>query len=344
MLIFLSGAEVQAQTNTASAGATWAGATWSLGHVPTNTENAVINSGVNLTIGTAAVCASLTIGNATATATTLTVGAGGSLNVTTAGGGTGDLTINPSAVNRAMTLAVGARSATIDGTVTIGARNTQTISVSSGSISFTRAAGITWSVSNGTFTLSGAGSVTFTGPLSQSNGTIQNTTTAGTFDFNGGFTKTGGTFTTMAGQTLKFGGDFAVSNTAFTLNATSLAQFDGSGNVTPTAAITFGNVQIDSGVTVTLAGSIAVAGNWTNNGGTLSGGSNTVTFSGAGKTIGGTGSTAFPNVTIAAGASYSLNTGTTNSCNNLVFTASGTASSLDPHRKRKFLCRRKSDG
>ena len=119
VLVFLSGAEVQAQTNTASAGTTWAAATWSLGHVPTNADDAVINSGVNLTIGTAAVCASLTIGNATATATTLTVGAGGSLSVTTAGGGTGNLTINPSNVTVDMTLAVGAQSATIDGTVTI---------------------------------------------------------------------------------------------------------------------------------------------------------------------------------------------------------------------------------
>ena len=35
VLGFLSGAEVLAATNTASAGTTWAGATWSLGRVPT---------------------------------------------------------------------------------------------------------------------------------------------------------------------------------------------------------------------------------------------------------------------------------------------------------------------
>jgi hypothetical protein len=325
-LILLSGIPAQAQTNTASGGTTWAGATWSLGHIPTNTENVVINSGVNLTIGTAAVCASLTIGNATVSTTTLTVGTGGSLSVTTAGGGTGNLRINPNNVNRAMTLAVGAQSATIDGTVTLSTTNTQTISVSSGSISFTRAAGITWSTDN--LTLSGAGTITFAGLLTQSGGTIANNTTAGTFDFQGGYTKTGGTFTTRAGETIKFGGNLTVSNTALTLNATSLAQFYGSSTVTPTTAITFGNIQIDSGVTVTLAGNITVAGNWTNNGGTLSGGTNTVTFSGAAKTIGGTGSTAFPDVTIASGSTRSLDTGTTSSCIDLVFAAATTNSSL----------------
>ena len=329
VLVLLSGAEVQAVTTTATAGSNWATATWSAG-VPTNADDAVINSGVNLTITTAAVCASLTIGNATATTTTLAVGTGGSLSVTTAGGGTGNLTVNPGNVNVAMTLNVGTQSATIEGTVTISSSSTstQSINVSTGSISFTRVGGITWSSSVGRLTLSGAGTVTFTGPLTHSAGTIRNITTAGTFDFNGGYTRSGGTFTTRAGETLKFGGDLTNSGSTLTLNAASLAHFYQSCTVTPTAQIRFGDVQIDSGVTVTLTGAVRVYGNWTNNGGTLSGGGNTVNFRGASKTIGGSGSTAFPNVTIAAGANYSLDTGTTNSCNNLVFTAGTTASSL----------------
>src|SRR5437867_4964323 len=95
VLTFFLGTTALGATNTASAGTTWAGATWSLGHIPTSSEDAVINSGVNLTIGTAAVCGSLAIGNATATATTLTIGAGGSLVVS---GTTGNLSINPNAV------------------------------------------------------------------------------------------------------------------------------------------------------------------------------------------------------------------------------------------------------
>ena len=78
ILCSVAGTKAMAVTNTATAGATWAAATWSQGHVPTSSEDVVINSGINLTIGTAAVCGSLTIGNATATATTLTIGAGGS--------------------------------------------------------------------------------------------------------------------------------------------------------------------------------------------------------------------------------------------------------------------------
>ena len=63
VLVFLSGAEVQAATNTATAGTTWARATWSWVWARTNqSDDAIINSGVNLTIGTAAVCGSLTIG------------------------------------------------------------------------------------------------------------------------------------------------------------------------------------------------------------------------------------------------------------------------------------------
>ncbi|MEK7668889.1 MAG: hypothetical protein AAB409_09590, partial [Gemmatimonadota bacterium] len=90
--------------------------------------------------------------------------------------------------------------------------------------------------------------------------------------------------------------------------------------------MTFGNVQINPGVSVTLAGSVTVGGNWTNNGGTFSGGANTVTFSGAAKTIGGTASTDLPVVVIASGASYTLNTNT--SCTSLTFAASSAASSL----------------
>ncbi|MBI4810332.1 MAG: hypothetical protein HY800_02595, partial [Ignavibacteriales bacterium] len=54
--------------------------------------------------------------------------------------------------------------------------------------------------------------------------------------------------------------------------------FTGSSTITPTAAITFGNVQISPGVTVTVTGNIMVAGNWTNNEGTYTPGTGTVTF------------------------------------------------------------------
>lgn len=148
-------------------------------------------------------------------------------------------------------------------------------------------------------------------------------------------------FNTASGSTLNFKGSVTATTTTLSLNAGSNSIFTGSGTITPTAAITFGNFQINSGITTTLAGNITVAGNWTNNSGTLSGGVNTVIFSGASKTIGGTGSTDFSNINIATGASTSLSrserligaitlTGTgqfnTNNYLTLVSTSSGTAS------------------
>jgi hypothetical protein len=289
----------RAATNTASAGATWAGATWSLGHVPTSGEDVVINSGVNLTIGTAAVCGSLTIGNATNTATTLTVGAGGSLVVS---GTTGNLSINPSAVNSAMTLAAGAQTLTVNGTVSMGARNTQTISVSTGTATFNSAVSLT-----------------------TTNAHISVTST-GTVNFNGGFTDGNTVLSEVSGSTINFGGNYTVQTAAVVWTPGADAVFTGTSTITPTTAITFADLQIDSGVTVTLGGNISVAGSWTNNGGTLSGGANTVTLTGASQAIGGTGSTSFPTLTIATGASYTMNN--SNSATSFTFNAAGVASSL----------------
>jgi hypothetical protein len=291
--------QAMAATNTASAGATWAGATWSLGHVPTSSEDVVINSGINLTIGTAAVCGSLAIGNATSTATTLTIGAGGSLVVS---GTTGNLSINPSARTVNMTLAVGAQTLTVAGSVSMAAVNTQTISVSTGTITFNSAVSLT-----------------------TTNAAI-NLTSTGTINFNGGFTDGNTVLSEVSGSTINFGGNYTVQTAAVTWTAGSTAVFTGSSTITPTTAITFANLQINSGATATLGGSISVTGNWTNNSGTLSGTANTVTFSSTSGTIGGTGATAFPTLSFASGAVYTMNN--SNSCTALTFVASGTASSL----------------
>ena len=299
LILLCWNSKAMAATNTASAGTTWAGATWSLGHVPTSSEDAVINSGVNLTIGTAAVCGSLTIGSATATATTLTIGSGGSLVIS---GTTGNLSINPSGTAVNMTLAVGAQSLTVNGTVSMGANKTQTISVSTGTITFNSAVSLT--------TTNAAISVTSTG----------------TINFNGGFTDGNTVLSEVSGSTINFGGNYTVQTAAVTWTAGADAVFTGTATITPTAAITFGDFQINSGATVTLAGNITVNGSWTNNGGTLSGGANTVTLTNTSNTIGGTGNTAFPGLSIAAGAAYTMNT--SNSCTSLTFVASGTASSL----------------
>jgi hypothetical protein len=289
----------RAATNTASAGTTWAGATWSLGHVPTSGEDVVINSGVNLTIGTAAVCGSLTIGNATGSNTTLTLGSGGGLVI---GGTTGNLTLNPGVKSNTYTLAVGTQTLRVDGAVSMADISTQTITVSTGTITFNSAVS------------------------SASTHAVISVTSTGTINFNGGFTDGNTVLSEVSGSTINFGGNYTVQTAAVTWTAGSNAVFTGTSTVTPTTAITFANVQINSGVTVTLAGNISVAGSWTNNGGTLSGGSNSVTFTGALQTIGGTGSTSFPALTIASGASYTMNN--SNSATSFTFNAAGAATSL----------------
>ena len=89
-----------------------------------------------------------------------------------------------------------------------------------------------------------------------------------------------------------------------------------------------GNLTLTSGTLSTSASNFAltVGGNWVNNGGTLSGGTSTVTLTAPTGTISGTTSTTFPALSIDAGSAYTMNND--NSCSSLTFVASGTASSL----------------
>ena len=140
------------------------------------------------------------------------------------------------------------------------------------------------------------GTITLNSPVTLSSGTLS-ITGAGTVNFNGGLAFGGANnpvLSTAAGSNLNLGGNLTASTTALTLNAGSNATFINASTITPTAGITFGNLQINPGVNVALAGSVTVGGNWTNNGGTFSGGANTVTFSGAAKTIGGIAGMRFP--------------------------------------------------
>ena len=267
--------------------------------MPNSSEDVIINSGVNLTIGTAAVCGSLAIGNATGSNTTLTIGSGGSLVIS---GTTGNLTLNPSVKSNTYTLAVGAQTLQVDGTVSLADISTQTISVSTGTITFNSAVSST------------------------STHAVISVTSTGTINFNGGFTDGNTVLSEVSGSTINFGGNYTVQTATVTWTAGADAIFTGTSTITPTAAITFPDVQINSGVTVTLAGNIIVNGSWTNNGGTLSGGSNTVTLTAATGTIAGTGSTTFPGLSIDAGSVYTMNND--NSCTSLTFVASGTATSL----------------
>jgi hypothetical protein len=310
ILLFISTASLAVTTpNTANVSGSWElGTHWSAGHAPTNTEDAIIPAGMAMTINAADICASLTIGNATNAVASVTVVGANTLTLSTAGGGTGNLTMNPSNVASAITLAAATGTIIIPGTVSSGGNAGGTISVSTGTLSFTNAGAWTWadavnlsitgtgtasfagaltlnSASTTNFTMSAAGHLTFTGLLTQNAATytITNTTTAGFINFNGGYNLIVGTFTTLAAETINIGGSFTSSlATGLILNASSNAIFTASATITPTTAITFGNLQILAGVTVTLAGNINVAGaTWTNNGGTFTPSTYAVTFNGA---------------------------------------------------------------
>ncbi|MEN6473902.1 MAG: hypothetical protein ABFD81_07815 [Syntrophaceae bacterium] len=95
------------------------------------------------------------------------------------------------------------------------------------------------------------------------------------------------------------------------------------------------NITINSGATLTMDGAygLTVSGNWTNNGGTFTPSTSTVTFGGASQTIGGSGSTTFYNVSTSGSATISTGIATTISGNlsigdGTTFTAAGYALSV----------------
>ena len=73
------------------------------------------------------------------------------------------------------------------------------------------------------------------------------------------------------------------------------------------------NLTINSGATLTILSTngLTVSGNWANNGGTLTANSSTVTFNGVSKTIGGSGSTTFYNVSTGGSATITTAYATT---------------------------------
>ena len=319
-----------------------------VGGLPAAADNISIDGGGNTTLTVdvaAAVCNNLTIGT-TIKNNILTISGANSLAVG------GNITFNTGDNNKTYQINVNAGTMTVAGTVTGGTNNNSDFFVTTGSLHFNNA-GLTWSTfvnitltstgqvyfngplsyndSNGSkISLQSTGHFTFHGLLTQSNGTLENKTTAGTMNFDAGYnySNSSATFTSMAAELINFSGPLTNSSaSAFSFNATSTEDFIANNPiVTPTSSITFGNVQIDA-TTLNLAGDILVAGNWTNNGGTLSGGAHKVTFqTGTLKTIGGTCGTTFPNLnfgTSAIDCTYSLTGGYTYSCNNLTIDDGG---------------------
>lgn len=164
---------------------------------------------------------------------------------------------------------------------------TEVISVTSGTLNFTN--GLSMPQGSGTLQVTGSGTINFNGGGAAPSYNLNATSAGNTIN---------AVFTTAFGSTINFNKGFTNANAAVTLADGSTAVFTGNGTITPTAAITFGNVQINGGITATLAGNISLTNNWTNLGGTFIPGTNGVTFSGtATQTISKVGGETFYNLT-----------------------------------------------
>ena len=152
---------------------------------------------------------------------------------------------------------------------------------------FTHNVGGNWTRNGwGTFNAS-TGTINFTGSSSSINGTL------GTQSFNNV------TINKTAGQTLSVTGSTNQLNVSGTFQQTT-------GNFTAPATMSItGNTTLLSG-TFTAGNSLTLVGDFTRNGGTFTPGSGTVFLTGVSKTVGGTTSTTFNNLTIGNNANIFL--------------------------------------
>jgi fibronectin-binding autotransporter adhesin len=232
-----------------------------------------------------------------------------------------DVTINQPTGAQTIAWNINAGTGTVNGNVNIGGTNTSTnriakIAITTGTLSVSGNLVYNSSASAGTQVTAvvdmsgGAGTLNLAGSLTLTNGTGTLTPgTTSTVVYNG-----------TGAQTVTFAS--AITYNDLTINKSS-------GTATLGAATTIGGDLTLTQGTLSAGASnfnLIVGGNWTNNGGTYSGGSSTVTLTGVTGTIGGTTSTTFPGLSIDAGSAYTMNND--NSCTSLTFVASATATSL----------------
>jgi hypothetical protein len=230
LLVFT--APVHGANRTASASGNWnSTSTWGGSSVPVAGDVVTINSGVVVTISTAATCASITINNSGAT-TGITLNTGGSLTVS------GAITLN--APSNAGTTTVAVSSFTLSaGSIVIN-----------GGSSTNRVSQVT--ISTGTVTV--VGDITIGGTTAQAKITFSST---GTLNI-GGNLGTGGTFTANAG-TVSCNGTAAQTVGGYTYNTLKSNNAAGVSLVAATTikTLTIGDVTAnsifnDAGNTITL--------------------------------------------------------------------------------------------
>lgn len=126
---------------------------------------------------------------------------------------------------------------------------------------------------------------------------------------------------TVTNSTVTFVKGISNYNTALTFANNSYQIFTGNGTISPNAAITFGNIQINSGVSVTAGGTFSVQNNWNNLGGTFVHNNQRVSFVGTtSQTIFKSGGEVFYDITSNCTGPIILNDNVT-ILNNLTMTA-----------------------
>ncbi len=259
----------------------------SLGAVMIGTSNgstdAVVTANTNLTL------ASLTLTKANKFRT-FNVGSGRTVTVTgnlnfnqtgkdnwtqTVAVGSGTLTVNGNLVfngnsdnaKRKCRLTVGSGTFNLNGNITWLANNavvTEEITVASGTINFANQ--VSLANKSGMLAITGVGTINF------------NSNTSPCFTFGGG-SGTAPILSTSSGSTVNFNKGLTAAVSPLTFAFGNKVVFKTNSTVTPTSAINFYHLKIDTGITLTAGGSFSVKGNWENCG-TFTPSTHTVTFNG----------------------------------------------------------------
>lgn len=164
------------------------------------------------------------------------------------------------------------------------------------------------------------------------NSGVINITGAGVVNFNGGTSVSlilntsppatnAAELNTVANSTVTFAKGFTNNNVPITFANASYQIFTGNGTLSPNAAVTFGNIIINSGVNLTTTNDFSVQNNWTNLGGTFIHNNRRVSFVGTTtQYISKAGGETFYNVTSNCTGPITLNNNVT-ILNNLTMTA-----------------------
>ncbi|MBS1743904.1 MAG: proprotein convertase P-domain-containing protein, partial [Bacteroidetes bacterium] len=281
LTMLIATSTVFSQTNQWNGGGTnsWTdGTRWSLGHMPTASEDVVVLNNKTLNVNTAAVCKSFTINGGNGS-NPVTITGSNSLTVTNA------ITIN--ATTSAQTKTIGVGSGTLScASITMGAPTLGTCSItaSTGTINVTGNITMNGSGTSNAFTFTGAGTLNIGGDLTGGTFTCSTSTvncnTASTQTMSGGYTFYNLTVNkTASGNTVDFSAPFTVNN--------NLTISTGTASITGTTA----NYTVTNDVVISASGTLIntvdyaatsrtfnVGGSWTNNQGVFTPGTGMVNF------------------------------------------------------------------